>query len=361
MALTAYLAATNRLLQNPVPANPLYSTADLTAYINEGRQQLAADAQCIRAFSTANLITSNQIYPFSLFNSFSYNGIASGSILFSVNPSNLDTITLNGIVWTFVTGAPGANQTQIGGTTAFTIATLQAQLSASGNASLSVANYSWASSSGTVATLSISYKTLGSAGNAYTLAASVATPSGASLTGGIATIAGIQAVMTIRQMAVSANGTLLKLMTSRPWAWFNRYNVSDGVTIAAGVPNTWAQQGLGTFGTFGVSPVPASNYSVQADCVLLPIPLVDDTTAEAIPYPFTDCVPYYAAYKAYLSSQKTQDATTMFGRYKEFVKRAVEMTSPSILPLNYQGGVGSQIAASKQSLTEVPTQSRGGQ
>lgn len=346
MALTAYLAATNRLLQNPIPANPLYSTADLTTYINEARQQLAGDAQCIRATGTANLTAALQFYPFSLFGTFALPGVATGSITFIADPTAGDTITLNGILWTFVMGAPGAHQLTITGTLAITLDVAVNVLNAAGDGAMIVASYSDPTGSAIV----ITYKTPGATGNTYTLAASAATPSGATLTGGLATIPGIQGVLSIRQMSV-ATGSGFKLMTTRPWAWFNRYFLSTGVAQTTGVPSTWSQLGLGTKGSIGISPVATSALAVQADCVCLPVNLVDDTTAEAIPYPFTDAVPYYAAYKAYLSSQKTQDATTMLGRYKEFTKRAIEETTATVMPMNYQGGKGAQIAATKQSVT----------
>lgn len=109
-------------------------------------------------------------------------GFASGAIDFgSTNPSPNDTITLNGVVWTFVTTTTGVNQTLIAGALAGTLAQLVADLSASANPSLTVAAYSLDSSS---SDLLVTYKTAGTGGNAYTLAASAATPSGANLTGG---------------------------------------------------------------------------------------------------------------------------------------------------------------------------------
>lgn len=249
MALTAYIAATNRLLQNPLPANPLYSTADLTVYINEARQQLAGDAECVRANSTKAIVVSQWQYPFSFF-------------------------------------------------TAFT----------SGNA----------------------------------------------------TLTGISSVLTIRELTIQDTDTgAFYSVYGRPWEYFQRYFINTGAfSISPGRPLHWAQQGRGAFGTFSVSPVPVLDNAFVADVCCLPVDLVDDTTPEAIPAPFTTAIPYYAAYKAYLSSQKTQDATTMLGRYEQFVKRAVEESTPTRFPGNFPGGRGAAIAAAKQSLTES---SKGGQ
>lgn len=110
-------------------------------------------------------------------------GFASGAIAFgSTNPSANDTITLNGTVWTFVTAITGPNQTLIQGALSATLAQLVANLSASANPALVVASY--AVDAATSSNLDITYNTAGTAGNAYALAASRATPSGSTLTGG---------------------------------------------------------------------------------------------------------------------------------------------------------------------------------
>lgn len=108
-------------------------------------------------------------------------GFASGAIEFGVtNPTAGDTVTLNGVVWTFVASAPTGNQVLIQGALSATLNVFVSQLTLSGNPAINVANYS-ADANGN---LLIVYKTAGTAGNAYTLAASVATPSAGTLTGG---------------------------------------------------------------------------------------------------------------------------------------------------------------------------------
>lgn len=63
--LNSYLAATQRLLQNPAAPISLYSTADLTTYINTARGQLAGEGECIRALGTVNTIYQQRNYNFS--------------------------------------------------------------------------------------------------------------------------------------------------------------------------------------------------------------------------------------------------------------------------------------------------------
>ncbi len=347
MGLTAYLDATQRLLQNPVPATPLYTTAALTDYINEGRRQLAGDTECIRCYSSASLIAGQQIYPFSLFSTFSRPSVATGYINFTVNPSPGATATFNGVVWTFVASGAVGNQINIQGTAAFTVLQLQNALNASGSGSLTVATYF-----ANTAVLEVTYKTVGIAGNSYTLAASAATVSGSTLTGGVTNISGISGVLAIRQLAVNVTSTTYKTLFVRSWPWFNRYFVANGTAIAGALPTTWAQQAPGTgVGLIGVGPKPDSPYTVQADVVCTPSALVTNGDYDAIPAPFTDGVKFYAAYLAYLSSQRTTDANVMFQRYAEYARRSIEQSQPSVYPQNFPGGMGARMVASKQALT----------
>lgn len=106
---------------------------------------------------------------------------ATGDITFTVNPSNGHTITLNGVVWTFVTGSPGATETQIQGSLSATLTELAGDLNGSANGSITPATY------GSTATkLTITHDTLGPTGNAYTLASGNpnGVVSGATLSGG---------------------------------------------------------------------------------------------------------------------------------------------------------------------------------
>ncbi len=104
---------------------------------------------------------------------------ATGTITFAVNPSANDTITLNGTAVTFVAAGATGNQVDIGADLASTLTALQTFLAASADAQISKCNYS---ASTTV--LTVTNKTAGFAGNSFTLAASAATVSSATLTGG---------------------------------------------------------------------------------------------------------------------------------------------------------------------------------
>jgi len=113
---------------------------------------------------------------------------ATGSVLITGQPANNSVLTVNGTDVTFVTGTAGAGQVKVGATIAETLANLVAFLNASADASIDDATYS-ADVDG--ATLIIEHDTLGTAGNAFTLAKGTSpvpdvTLSGATLTGGAA-------------------------------------------------------------------------------------------------------------------------------------------------------------------------------
>ena len=147
---------------------------------------------------------------------------------------------------------------------------------------------------------------------------------------------GVQQVLNVRQIWVQA-GTGLIWIGPRNFEWFSLY-VLNNPNPSQARPTRWCQYGQGVNGTIYVNFVPDQNYTLNLDCVCLPIQLVDDSTVEAIPYPWTDAVPYYAAYLALLSSQtsaRQADAQRMFSMYEEFTQRARKFSTPSVLPTMY--------------------------
>lgn len=110
----------------------------------------------------------------------STNTAAAGGILFAGNPAPGDTITLGGVVWTFVASGASGNETDIDGTLADTLAALVSDLLGSLDPVIGQAGYTVSGGD----TLKITYGRNGTAGNHFALAASDATPSGPRLTGG---------------------------------------------------------------------------------------------------------------------------------------------------------------------------------
>ena len=87
------------------------------------------------------------------------------------------------------------------------------------------------------------------------------------------------------------------------------------------VPAFFTQYGRGTNGSFACYPPPSQIYPVEYDVLALPIDLVDDTTPEAIPGPWTDAVKFYSAAMCYLDLQNGNKAREYFQLYDDFMHR----------------------------------------
>lgn len=214
--LNAYITATQQLLSNPAAPTTLYSTSDITGYINEARLQLAGETECIRGFVTLSVTTITNIYPFA-------------------SLTSLPT--------------------------------------------------------------------------------------------------GVSAVYNLRQgQRVAGSGYVY--MGSRPFPWAQLYWMNTSAPVAA-APTEWSQYKIGDSGSLILDNTPDASYVLQFDVSCEPAVLTTDSTVEAIPYPYRDAVPFFAAFFAYMSAQRQQDADTMYGRYQAFVDRARKTSVPNVLPNQY--------------------------
>lgn len=155
----------------------------------------------------------------------------------------------------------------------------------------------------------------------------------------------IQGAYAIRQVTrISGGGQVY--MGSRGYPWAELYWLNNAAPVVT-APTEWSQYGIATTGSILLDTTPDTSYSLNLDCTCQPIALVTDSTAEAIPYPYTDAVPYLAAWYAYMSSQRQADADKMYQRYGEFLNRARTISVPHVLSSQYdqmpapqQGGGG---------------------
>jgi hypothetical protein len=154
---------------------------------------------------------------------------------------------------------------------------------------------------------------------------------------GVAATTGIQGVIHVRRITLSvASGQ--RWIAPRAWPWFDLYYMNNPVP-QNGLPKNWAQYAQGVNGSFYLDPPPDNIYQLNCDCVCYPINLASDTTVEAIPYLWTDAVPFFAAYYALLSSQtsaRQADAERLFGHYQTFVGRARQFANPSVNRFLYE-------------------------
>jgi hypothetical protein len=157
---------------------------------------------------------------------------------------------------------------------------------------------------------------------------------------------GIQGVINVRRVMYNV-ATGQKWVKGKSWPWFDFQRFNNPVP-GSGAPTEWAQYGQGSSGqgsitgvgsgtlssgSLYVDPLPDIVYTLNCDCIGYPQALAADTDVEAIPYLWTDAVPYFAAYLALMSAQtgqRIQEAQQMFQLYQQFVARARDFANPDL-------------------------------
>lgn len=301
MALTAYLTATQNLLGTGGAGN-LYSTTALTAYINTARSQIAAEGQCIRALppvsgplSTVTILSG---------------GTGWGNVTVLVSSPDFPPGFLpypNGLqaVATATTGAAGA-------ITAVTVLTGGAgyfspvvSFSGAGHSTFALATVSGVNA--TVVNQEV---------YPFSNVNSLVALSGSG-------ISSIYMVNSISLIWGTFRYTLMRMSFSKYQALARTYTA--GYTY---IPAVFSQFGQGVAGSVYVYPIPNSPYQMEWDCCCLPAPLNTDTDPEALPYPWTDAVPFLACYYAFSGAQRFADADRMWKEFEKYTKRARQMSNP---------------------------------
>lgn len=145
-----------------------------------------------------------------------------------VNP---DTLTVNGTAFTFVPGTPTGNQIQVGATALLTAVNINTRLNASVVSGVAEADYSVSS-----LIVTVTYGTIGIAGNSFTLAevSSSITISGGLLTGGVVESSVGYATSPDSGQDIS---TMLKLTSATSIALIPGYDAETPVECAAVLAN----------------------------------------------------------------------------------------------------------------------------
>lgn len=138
------------------------------------------------------------------------------------------------------------------------------------------------------------------------------------------------------RMLTYVTGAGQQRLYPREWPWFNTYVVARR-TPKPGPPKIWTQYRQGSLGTILINVVD-TNYEVIVDAICYPVDLVDDNTIDAIPYLWSDAVPFYAAYYAYMAMQRQADADHMLQRYQELMVSARASVTPQVQPGSYPQG-----------------------
>ncbi len=90
--------------------------------------------------------------------------------------------------------------------------------------------------------------------------------------------------------------------------------------------------------TIYIGPVTDQAYVAEFDTVVLPTALVTAGETDPLPSPFTESVPFYAAYKAKYKEQSYGEAEIFKGEYTKHVLQAINTTFTRRIPNPYSSG-----------------------
>lgn len=301
MALLSYQQQVQRLLHDANAS--FYSLTDINAYINTARGQVAAEGRCLRLLLSGGVITgiTNLVGGAGYTAATTVTFTGSGQQAFAtptIAGGVITAITITSGGWGFLT-APTVVITDTGG-------------GAGASATATVDN-----SATTVAGQEVfKFSTLN------TLAA---------LTAGVQAVLGAMSIAAQWGAGNSYKPTLDRMVWSQFQAYCRIWSNS-----AQSFPSVWATYGVGGAGSFYLFPIPSQALSLDIDAYCRPINLVDDTTVEALPYPWTDAVQYYAAYLAFNNSQRQADSDRMFKQYETFMQRSRAQVESEFYPSAYE-------------------------
>lgn len=293
--LADYLVQVRRLLKDPNGAT--YQTSDLTDYINDARQQLAVDGECVR-------------------------------LRWAFDRSQTVTVICTGTQGSqILTGLPSVAGLRIG-------------MLVDGVAGLPIGAQITAIDA---VALTVTINTVVTA-NFITQPASF-TPLLSTAVGqefysfgtNVFLAAGYQDVLQVKSVAVNWGGTYgsnnltLENWSERNYSAFLRMYGPN----LLGNPAAWSTC---SDTLVQMRPIPSAVYPMEWLTVCTPTPLTTDPTSppEVIPAVWTDAVKFFAAHLAFLYSQRHDDSKKMFDWYELFTKRGRNFKQRTFVPYIYR-------------------------
>lgn len=98
-----------------------------------------------------------------------------------------------------------------------------------------------------------------------------------------------------------------------------------------------AMFGRGTGTQLFLYPKPSQSYQMELDCQCIPSDLIDDQSVEALPLPFTEAVPMYAAFLAMCELQNYNAAKFYEDMFNRYISRYSTYVQPGV-PIDAYGG-----------------------
>lgn len=305
--LTDYQTEFQELVHDPT--NTYFSTTDMNLYINRARLRVAARSQCVRFLGSGGTITAITV-----------NSPGTGY-------SGTATVTIS-----------GAGQQ----------ATATATIGAGGISGITLTNGGWGYITGTTTTVTATGSTGGS--NAtfnVTIDNSLTTVPGQevypfSLANTLVTaqslFTGLQSAEGLISVACAwgANSAMKPMLNEMIWSEFQAYYRSYNMGMQS-YPTIWSKYGQGLNGSIYLWPLPSQAAQMDWDLWCLPVTLTSSSTPEAIPYPFTTPVAFYAAYLAFFNAQRFDDAEKMKKEYEDKLLECPPMSTGAFMDNYYEG------------------------
>lgn len=142
---------------------------------------------------------------------------------------------------------------------------------------------------------------------------------------------GVSSIISLQSVAVAWGSWKPVQRFMGAWSAFQAYCRAWNVG-QENFPTVWSQYGQGESGSIYLFPIPSVVAQMDWDCYCFPLDLNTDEDFEAIPHPFTEAIPYYAAYLGYLKAQNMEMAEKMRQLYRENMAEARAFVSPAMVP-----------------------------
>lgn len=151
---------------------------------------------------------------------------------------------------------------------------------------------------------------------------------------------GVREIHAVRSVAIAigpAPGAWKPMWNRVPYTDFAaRFRIWNGSWLGTiSYPGFYAQYGFGVTGSIYLAPIPTIQQPMDVDCSCLPFPLQTDNDAEAIPQPWTDSVPYMAAFFCLMQQQRQQDAQGMLQLFQADLPFCASVVSPQMITSPY--------------------------
>lgn len=150
----------------------------------------------------------------------------------------------------------------------------------------------------------------------------------------IAVSSGIKDVIQVKSVTVNwggANGSNQYMLEQWSFTKYQAYLGFYGPNLQ-GNPAVWCNYQ----NAVRMRPIPSQISPMQWDTICSVIDLASDSDPEAIPYPYTDSVKYYAAYLSYMNSQNPAPSTQMEALYNKTLAEARSFTQRTFVPYVYR-------------------------